>query len=112
MAVAGNPNPNIIGAQIVTGEDGDTYVEVINSGPQRTVALFPVKKRGTVVLNGATPVVVAYPGMKITDVILFSLNTVGGSQGAQPYADSVTAGTGFNVVGTAGDTSTYNWIAI
>lgn len=112
MTAAGNPNPNIVGAVQVSGEDGDTFVEVINSGPQRAVAPFPIKKRGTVVLNGATPVVVPFTGMKLTDVINLSLNTVGGSQGAAPFVSAITAGVSFSVQGTAGDTSTYNWIAI
>lgn len=112
MTAPGNPNPNIVGAQIVSGEDGNSYVPLINSGPQSAVAKYPVKARGTVVLNGATPVPVVYAGMTLTQVIQLSLNTVGGSQGAQPFVSSVTAGVGFSVQGTAGDTSTYNWIAI
>ena len=112
MTTAGNPNPNITGAVQVSGEDGDTYVEVINSGPQRAVALFPVKKRGTLVLNGSTPVVVPYTGMKLTTGIILSFNTLGGSQGAQPVVSAIVAGTSFSVTGTAGDTSTMNWLAI
>lgn len=112
MVAPGNPNPNVVGAQIISGEDGNTYVPAINSGPQSAVALYPVKKRGTFVLNGATPVAVDYPAMALTTVIVPSFNTLGGTQGAAPVVVSITAGVGFSVAGTASDTSTYNWIAI
>ena len=101
-----------LGAQIVSGEDGDTYVPALTDGPASAVAKFPIKKRGTFVANGATPVVVAFPGMTLTTVIVPSLNTVGGSQGALPVVTAIVAGTGFSVTCTAGDTSTYNWVAL
>lgn len=63
----------------------------------------------TFVLNGATPVSVANTSVAITDTIPISLNTVGGTVGVQPHIPTITAGTGFTVVGTASDTSTYNY---
>jgi len=65
---------------------------------------------GTVVLNGATPVAVANADMLITDIVVFGINTVGGTRAAYTY--SITAGTGFTVTGTAGDTSTLNYVII
>ena len=64
--------------------------------------------RGTVVLNGATPVTVAATMVTANSDINFTLKTVGGSVGAQPAIQTITPGTGFTVAGTAGDTSTYN----
>ena|ERR1700731_4321879 len=75
------------------------------------IAALGIVQRGTVVLTGATPVTVAFAGLTLTQVITFSLHTVGGTVGAYPAIQTVTAGTGFTVAGTAGDTSTYNWIA-
>lgn len=64
---------------------------------------------GTFTLNGATPVTVANANVAITDVIPISLNTVGGTVGVQPHIATITGGTGFTVVGTASDTSIYNY---
>lgn len=63
---------------------------------------------GTLVLNGATPVVVLEPNVTATSFIGLSLKTVGGTVG--PYQiTAVTAGTGFSVTGTALDTSTLTY---
>lgn len=64
---------------------------------------------GTVTLNGATPVTVANTSITSGSVIVFTLKTVGGTVGAAPVADTITAGTGFTVKGTASDTSVYNY---
>lgn len=68
--------------------------------------------RGTVTLNGATPVTVAAPLLTANSDINFTLKTVGGTVGAAPAVQTVTPGTGFTVSGTAGDTSVYNWYMI
>ena len=67
---------------------------------------------GTFVANGATAVTVAATGVTATSMILLSLNTVGGTVGAIPAVQTITAGTGFTVAGTASDTSTYNYLII
>ncbi|MCE9567667.1 MAG: hypothetical protein K8U57_37175 [Planctomycetes bacterium] len=64
---------------------------------------------GTFTLNGATPVTVSNTNVAITDAIIISLNTVGGTVGVQPHIATITAATGFTVVGTASDTSVYNY---
>lgn len=70
-----------------------------------------VASKGTFVATGAVAVSVADTAMKITSIVLFSLNTVGGTVGAIPRVVTITAGTGFNANCTASDTSTYNyWI--
>lgn len=79
------------------------------TGPAATLQEH-IQTYGSFVLNGATPVTVAEPNFKvITQLITVSLNTVGGTVGAVPVPQTVTAGTGFTVAGTAGDTSTYNY---
>lgn len=67
---------------------------------------------GTFVANGATPVVVSNTNIAITDAILISLNTIGGTVGVQPHVSAITAATSFAVTCTAVDTSTYNYVII
>ena len=67
---------------------------------------------GTFVANGVTPVTVANNNVAITDAIIISLNTVGGTVGVHPAIQTITAGTGFTVACTALDTSTYNYCLI
>lgn len=80
-----------------------------------TAAAGPVFKQGangrvgTFVANGATPVTVNNTSVAVSDAIVISLNTVGGTVGAVPAIQTITAATGFTVAGTAGDTSTYNY---
>lgn len=63
---------------------------------------------GTLVLTGATPVVVLEPNVGANSFIGLTLKTVGGTPA--PYQiTAITAGTGFTVTGTAGDTSTLNY---
>lgn len=68
-------------------------------------------RKGVFTLNGATPVVVADKRVTIDSVIGNSLRS--GSSSGTPGArtiQSVTAGVGFTIVGTAGDTNQYNYI--
>ncbi len=67
---------------------------------------------GTFVANGATPVTVSNTSVAVSDMIVFSLNTVGGTVGMHPVIATITAATGFTVVCTALDTSTYNYMII
>jgi len=97
----------------VTGDidtDGDVLLSAI--GKSLKVLAGANGKAGTVTLNGATPVSVATTALKDTSVVLFGLKTVGGTVGAYPSVKTVTPNTGFDVAGTAGDTSVYNWIIV
>lgn len=67
---------------------------------------------GTFTLNGTTAVTITDAGVNITSFIGISLNTVGGTVGVFPHIATITAATGFTVVGTASDTSVYNYIRI
>lgn len=69
-------------------------------------------KCGTFVANGTSAVTVSNTSIAITDTIVISLNTVGGTVGAVPAIQTITAGTGFTVKATASDTSTYNYAII
>lgn len=67
---------------------------------------------GTFVANGATAVVVSNTNVAVTDTIIFTLNTVGGTPAGAPYLSAIAAGTSFSVKVAAGDTSTYNYAII
>lgn len=67
---------------------------------------------GTVTLNGATPVTVAEDAITANSVVIFTLKTVGGTVGAYPAIQTITPTTGFDVAGTALDTSVYNYVVI
>ena len=45
-------------------------------------------------------------------MFIFSLNTVGGTVGAIPHIETITAGTGYTWQGSVSDTSTYNILRI
>lgn len=65
--------------------------------------------QGTFTLNGATNVVVAATQLQALDQIIYTLRTVGGTVGTYPVVKIRTNGTGFQVAGTAADTSVYDW---
>jgi len=69
-------------------------------------------RRGTFTCNGTTPVVVANTAITADSQVLITLKTVGGTVGAIPRCVTITPGTGFNVAGTASDTSVYNYAII
>ena len=94
------PNP-------LTIADGGT--NATTAAVARTnLGLLPIHS-GTVTVNGVTPVSVADTNVTASSVFNFGLKTVGGTVGAIPHAATVTPGTGFTVVGTASDSSTYNY---
>ena len=67
---------------------------------------------GTFTANGATEVTVGELMVTANSVIVVTLKTVGGTVGAVPSVKTITPGTGFNISGTAGDTSVYNYLVI
>lgn len=113
------------GAQTLVGVKTFTNQPVLSAGSSSAdnttytvVAKGPLLKQGangkvgTFVANGTTPVTVSNTSVAITDAIIISLNTVGGTVGVQPHVATITAATGFTVVCTASDTSTYNYAII
>lgn len=69
-------------------------------------------KAGTFTANGSTPVTVSTTAFIAGSTVAISLKTVGGTVGAIPHLATTTPNTGFTVVGTASDTSVYNWAII
>jgi hypothetical protein len=68
-------------------------------------------QQGTFVLNGATPVAVAFTGITASNFVVVTPLTRGGTPGAPPIV-TISAGVGFSVVGIALDTSTYSYRVI
>lgn len=103
----------VTGAVTITGavsQSGSTTYTTATSG---TILKQGANGRvGTFVANGATPVTVNNSSIAITDAIIISLNTVGGTVGVQPHVATITGASGFTVVCTATDTSTYNYAII
>lgn len=97
------------GQEILSSLIGSFRVPVDSGGAQ--VASIPLKG-GTFVCNGATPVTVADTAVDAGSNIIITLNTPGGTVGAIPAVQTKTAGVGFDVAGTALDTSTYNYLII
>jgi hypothetical protein len=95
------------GAQLQSPPNG--FIEMFGNSPQTSLLRVTT---GTFVANGATSVTVAQTAVTAASIILISLNTVGGTVGAIPAVQTLTAGTGFTVAGTASDTSTYNYMVL
>jgi hypothetical protein len=94
---------------------GNEIVEIGGVGPQsqqctvNQIASGGTANAGTFTANGATGVVVANANVTANTIVLIGINTIGGSQGAQPTVTTLTPGVSFTVVGTSGDTSKYNY---
>jgi hypothetical protein len=95
------------GAQIQTPPNG--FIPMQGNGPQ----VAQVRATSvTGVCNGVTAVTVVAPNVTATSMIIPSLNTPGGTVGAAPVVQTITPGTGFTFLGTASDTSTYNFLIL
>jgi hypothetical protein len=88
------------------GDDCDVSTTTLGNGTPGGGIMRP--SRGTVQLNQATPVNVAFPDIRAIDVPRLTLLTRAGTYGGAPNV-IVTPGTGFSVTGQALDTSTYSY---
>lgn len=97
------------GQKILTALSGLFLLPVDNGGPVHTSVTMQV---GTFTLTAATPLVVADVNATADSQIIITLATPGGTVGALPVVQSKNSGVGFTVVGTASDTSIYNYIIL
>lgn len=101
-------------AQSFTGDQtfaGNNIFSVAASGP--TLKRGANGRVGTFTANGATPVTVTNSSVAVTDTIIISLNTVGGTGPViQPFVATITAGVGFTTAANTGDISVYNYCLI
>jgi hypothetical protein len=95
-----------------------TAITIAQGGTGQTTAvagltaLITAAKAGTFVCNGVTQVTVVNTNVTAASVIIATLKTVGGTVGAVPAVKTITPGVGFNIAGTAADTSTYNYVIL
>jgi hypothetical protein len=111
-----NANGNTEGLQFIVSGNGNVGIgrqpSPYNSGSLEISGNLSVPALvGSFTANGATPVPVANTNATASSVVFFSLKTAGGTPGI-PTVDSLTAGTGFDAVSEAGDTSVWNYIVI
>ncbi len=67
---------------------------------------------GTVTLTAGAGTI-SSTAIDANTVIVLTLKTLGGAITAQPYVDTITPATGCTIAGGgAGNTSTYNWVAL
>ena len=67
---------------------------------------------GSVTANNAGVVNVPLPSVTANSVVLLSVKTAVGANAGVAYVSSLTAGTGFSIVGGAADTSVYNYVVL
>ena len=110
--LAGATNVVFTGQTVIPANSWAKYLITNVSGTSITVVCiaagyFP--SSGTFAANGVTPVTVTNAAVTAGSNIVITLKTVGGTVGAIPHVETITPGTGFTVIGTATDTSTYNY---
>jgi hypothetical protein len=88
---------------------GNITETLVGTGFVQKASATGAGRAGTFNLNGATAVTVTNTTIAITDTVAISLNTAQSAVGAQPHLTTISAGVYFTVVGTANDTSTYNY---
>lgn len=69
-------------------------------------------KAGTFVCTSGGTITISNTSIAITDAIIISLNTVGGTISTTPAVNTITATTGFTAKCATSDTSTYNYAII
>lgn len=110
--IAGGLNVTLTGQTVIPANSWVEYLVTATSATAVSMVAvaagyFPTT--GTLTLNGATPVTVANAAVTAGSNILVTLKTVGGTVGVYPHIATITPGTGFTIVGTALDTSVYNY---
>jgi len=110
--MAGAPPATLMAVQTNDDVDitGGTLTDVTLTNPTITGAsiTIPTALKGAVTINGTTPVTISSSSILTTSAFTFSLRTVGGTVGALPAIQTITAGQ-ITLLGTASDTSTYNY---
>ncbi len=114
--LAGGTGVTVSGITVVPGKTSAFYLITYSATNTFTMVGFAQTSAqgssGTLTMNGATPVTVTDSRVTANSAIVITLKTVGGTVGVQPHIPTITAGTGFTVVGTALDTSVYNYLII
>ncbi len=114
--LSGGTGVTVSGVTVVPGGTWALYLVTYTAAATITMvgvaSANPTTASGTLTLNGATPVTVTDSRVTANSSIVVTLKTVGGTVGVYPHIATITAGTGFTIVGTALDTSVYNYLII
>jgi hypothetical protein len=73
---------------------------------------FPAARKGTFVCTGAGTITISNSNVAAASNVIISLNVAGGTITTPPAMKVVTAGTSFQVLCGATDTSTYNYVIL
>ena len=114
--IAGGTGVTVSGITVVPANMSASYLVTYTAAATITMVGFSLalntSNSGTFVNNGASTVTTANAAVTANSNVIITLKTVGGTVGAIPHLLTVTPGTGFTTVGTASDTSTYNYLII
>ncbi len=102
-------SPNIVPSAVIGAGSG---IPIVPNDFPNVQGQFLAVAAGTFTLNGTTAVTVTNAAVTANSIIIPTLKTVGGTVGALPAIQTITAATGFTVAGTASDTSVYNFVII
>ena len=98
--------PTNFATGVLTVASTNGYLDFDNGGPQKVRMQVSV---GTFTANGTATITITNAAVTANSDINITLKTVGGTVGAVPAITTITPGTGFTIVATASDTSTYNY---
>lgn len=114
--LAGGSGVTLTGVTLVPGGASARFlVTYTGAGAVSMVGISqtsPSSVSGTLTLNGVTPVTVTDSRVTANSSIIVTLKTIGGTVGVYPHIATITPGTGFTILGTASDTSVYNYLII
>jgi len=97
-----------IGVGGITGPTGYALANVLNINSSGLIT-FNNYLRGTVTANGTTPVSVSNSLVFSNSIIVLNRNSTAVNT-LPAFVSSLTPGTGFTIVNTVADTSTYNFL--
>jgi hypothetical protein len=92
----------------ITGPTGYALASVLNINSSGLIT-FNNYLRGTVTANGTTPVSVSNSLVSSNSIIVLNRNSTAVNT-LPAFVSSLTPGTGFTIVNTVADTSTYNFL--
>ena len=106
MQISTTNGLNITGIPGPTGYASANVLNINSSG----LVTYNNYIRGTVTANGMTPVSVSNSLVQANSIIVLNRNSTSATSTLPAFVSSVTPGTGFTIVNTALDSSTYNFL--
>lgn len=110
--LTGGTGVTVSGVTVIPANSWADYLVTYTAAATLTmvgIAQGYLPNSGTFVNNGTSAVTTANAAVTAGSNIIITLKTVGGTVGAIPHVETITPGTGFTTIGTASDSSTYNY---